>query len=144
MQKVGRVRYSSRDGSSEAANNDGQLLEVVGRPAGDDRRRSLMRGGDGDAVEDDGLDCEAGAEAEEDAPVEALAGGGAAVLGGALAHLVEDEEHAGARHVAILSQDVAGGTEPGLVDASLGLDHVQYGRAARVRHPEDGVPVRYA
>ncbi|KAF8674779.1 hypothetical protein HU200_048061 [Digitaria exilis] len=39
---------------------------------------------------------------------------------------------------------MAGATQSFLVDASLGLNHVQYGRAARVRHPKDGVPIRDA
>jgi hypothetical protein len=117
------------------------------RQIGSEVRRSAVdhscggAGGDGDAVEDDGLDGEAGAEAEEDAPVEALAGGGVAVLRGALAHLVEDEEHAGTGHVAVLGEDVPGGAHPGLVQAHLGLHLVQDGGAAGVRHPEDGVPV---
>ncbi|TVU25125.1 hypothetical protein EJB05_27606, partial [Eragrostis curvula] len=96
---------------------------------------------DWDAAENDGLGSEARAKAEEDTPVHALAGGGEALLGRAPAHLVEDEEHAGAGHVAVLSEDVACGAEPGLVKPQLGLGPVQDGRAAGVRHPEDGVPV---
>nr|ACN25787.1 unknown [Zea mays] len=107
----------------------------------DDSGGGGRSGGDGDAVEHDGLDGEARAEAEEDAPVEPLAGGGLAVLGGALAHLVQDEEHAGAGHVAVLGEDVAGGAHPGLVQPDPGLHLVQDGGPAGVRHPEDGVPV---
>ncbi|TVU51386.1 hypothetical protein EJB05_02812, partial [Eragrostis curvula] len=93
-----------------------------------------------DAAEDDGLDGKSRAEPEEDAPVLALAGGGQPILGGALAHLVEDEEHAGAGHVAVLGEDVARGPKPVAVEAELGLDLVKDGGAG-VRGPEDGVPV---
>ncbi|BAT14280.1 Os11g0530650, partial [Oryza sativa Japonica Group] len=57
-------------------------------------------------------------------------------------HLVEDEEHAGARHVAVLGQHVARRPHPLLVQPNLRLHLVQDRRTSGVRHPEDGVPVR--
>lgn len=60
-------------------------------------------GGDRGTPQQQSLDGEPRADAGEQAKVVALSGGGGACFDGVLAKLAEDEQHAGAGHVAIYS-----------------------------------------
>jgi hypothetical protein len=61
-------------------------------------------GGDRGTPQQQSLDGEPRADAGEQAEVVALSGGGGACFDGVLAKLAEDEQHAGAGHVAVVVQ----------------------------------------
>ena len=96
---------------------------------------------DGHAAQHKSLEGEAGAEADEEAEVVALAGGGGTELERAVADLVEDEEHGGGGHVAELGQDISAALHLVFGEVELGFDLVEDGGAAGVDSPEHVVPV---
>lgn len=100
--------------------------------------------GQTNTVEYDGLDGEPRSEPEEHSPVEPLTGGLEPVLDALPPHLVQDKDDASTGHVTVLAQHVPGGPELLGLELELSLDLVQDGRAARMRYPEDRVPVRDA
>lgn len=98
--------------------------------------------GERDTAQHDGLTGEAGAKAEEEPPLEALTGGGELLLHRLLAHVVHDEQHAGAGHVPELGQNVAAGRHLVRLELQLLLHLVQDGRPARVGDPEHIIEAR--
>ena len=98
-------------------------------------------GGVGRGAEDEDLEGQSGAEADEESEVAALAQRRRAHLQRSLPDLVQDEEHRGARHIAVLGQDVPAALHLVVGKLQLRLDLVQDGGASGVHGPEHVVPV---
>lgn len=97
-----------------------------------------------DATEHHHLDGDTWAETEEDPPLEPMARGGHLLRLGRLPDLVEDEQHGGAGHVAVLCEHLPCSPELVLLQPQLRFDLTEDLGTAWMRHPEDRVPISYA